>query len=204
MNFYLKLLIKILERSMTAKDSEILKKLKSGYDLSSEEKTETPLSQTLTEEMYASDDGNISIADVNNQLILTDELKKQDTIIESPLDDDSLFSLYKSKQLYMTEFSSAGEGNSAWDAFMAGVRGQSTTYDAYNETDWYMQVMESKNWVLKLPNNQPLTSIYEKENNQYINQWKVAKYLYDNQSLKEIGYVEGKNLAITAVEACAL
>ena len=36
MNFYLKLLIKILERSMTAKDSEILKKLKSGYDLSSE------------------------------------------------------------------------------------------------------------------------------------------------------------------------
>lgn len=38
MNFYLKLLIKILEKSMTAKDSEILKKLKSGYDLSSEEK----------------------------------------------------------------------------------------------------------------------------------------------------------------------
>ena len=33
MNFYLKLLIKILEKSMTAKDSEILKKLKSGYDL---------------------------------------------------------------------------------------------------------------------------------------------------------------------------
>ncbi|WP_324283943.1 hypothetical protein [Fusobacterium polymorphum] len=40
MNFYLKLLIKILERSMTAKDSEILKKLKLGYDLSSEEKKE--------------------------------------------------------------------------------------------------------------------------------------------------------------------
>ena len=40
MNFYLTLLIKILERSMTAKDSEILKKLKLGYDLSSEEKKE--------------------------------------------------------------------------------------------------------------------------------------------------------------------
>ena len=40
MNFYLKLLIKILEKSMTAKDSEILKKLKSGYDLSSEENKE--------------------------------------------------------------------------------------------------------------------------------------------------------------------
>ena len=33
-------LFKILEKSMTAKDSEILKKLKSGYDLSSEEKKE--------------------------------------------------------------------------------------------------------------------------------------------------------------------
>ena len=40
MNFYLKLLIKILEKSMTAKDSEILKQFKSGYDLSSEEKKE--------------------------------------------------------------------------------------------------------------------------------------------------------------------
>lgn len=40
MNFYLKLIIKILEKSMTAKDSEILKKLKAGYDLSNEEKNE--------------------------------------------------------------------------------------------------------------------------------------------------------------------
>lgn len=40
MNFYLKLLIKILERFMIVKDSEILKKLKLGYDLLSEEKKE--------------------------------------------------------------------------------------------------------------------------------------------------------------------
>lgn len=40
MNFYLKLLIKILEKSMTAKESEILKKLKAGYDLSTEERKE--------------------------------------------------------------------------------------------------------------------------------------------------------------------
>ena len=40
MNFYLKLIIKILEKSMTAKDSDILKKLKAGYDLSNDEKKE--------------------------------------------------------------------------------------------------------------------------------------------------------------------
>ena len=43
------------------------KKNTKWYDiLSNEEKTETPISQSLTEEMYASDDGNISIADVYN------------------------------------------------------------------------------------------------------------------------------------------
>lgn len=157
------------------------KKNTKWYDLlSSEEKTETSLSQTLTEDMYSSDDGNISIADVYNQIILTDELKKQENIIESPLDDDSLYSFFKSKQLFMTEFSSDGQGNSAWDAFMAGVKLQSTTYDAYKETDWYLQVMESKNWKLKLLDKQPLTSIYDKENNLYVNQWKVPKYVFDN------------------------
>lgn len=157
------------------------KKNTKWYDLlSNEEKTETPLSQTLTEDMYSSDDGNISIADVYNQLILTDELKKQETIIESPLNDDSLYSFFKSKQLFMTEYSSDGQGDSAWDAFMAGVRGQSTTYDAYKETDWYFQVMESKNWKMKLLDKQPLTSIYDKENNLYVNQWKVPKYIFNN------------------------
>ena len=157
------------------------KKSTKWYDLLfNEEKTESPISQTLTEDMYSSDDGNISIADVFNQLILTDELKKQENIIESPLDDDSLYSLYKSKQLFMTEFSSDGQGDSAWDAFMAGVKEQSTTYDAYKETDWYFQVMESKNWKLKLLDKQPLTSIYEKENDKYVNQWKVPKYIFDS------------------------
>lgn len=157
------------------------KKNTKWYDLlTNEEKTETPISQTLTEDMYSSDDGNISIADVYNQLILTDELKKQETIIESPLDDESLYSLFKSKQLFMTEFSSDGQGDSAWDAFMAGVKGQSTTYDAYKETDWYFQIMESKNWKMKLLDKQPLTSIYDKENNMYVNQWKIPKYIFDN------------------------
>ena len=32
--------MKILEKSMTARDSDILKKLKAGYDLSNEEKKE--------------------------------------------------------------------------------------------------------------------------------------------------------------------
>ncbi|MCI6153459.1 MULTISPECIES: hypothetical protein [Fusobacterium] len=40
MNFYIKLIIKILERSMSGQDSEILRKLKSGIDLTTEDKKE--------------------------------------------------------------------------------------------------------------------------------------------------------------------
>lgn len=40
MSFYEKMLIKILEKSMSAQDSEVLKKLKSGIDLTTEDKKE--------------------------------------------------------------------------------------------------------------------------------------------------------------------
>lgn len=40
MNFYVQLIIKILERSSSAQDSPILKKLKAGYNLDSQEKEE--------------------------------------------------------------------------------------------------------------------------------------------------------------------
>ena len=40
MEFYKKLVIKILERSSLGEDNPLLKKLKSGYDLSQRERTE--------------------------------------------------------------------------------------------------------------------------------------------------------------------
>lgn len=40
MNFYIKLIIKILEKSMVGQDSHILHKLKKGIDLSNQDKKE--------------------------------------------------------------------------------------------------------------------------------------------------------------------
>lgn len=40
MNFYIKMLVKILEKSASAEDSEVLKVLKSGHDLNAREKKE--------------------------------------------------------------------------------------------------------------------------------------------------------------------
>jgi len=40
MNFYVKMIIKVLERSMSAEDSNVLKKLKEGYDLTAKDRKE--------------------------------------------------------------------------------------------------------------------------------------------------------------------
>lgn len=40
MNFYVKMLIKVLEKSMSAQESEVLEKLKSGIDLSTKDRKE--------------------------------------------------------------------------------------------------------------------------------------------------------------------
>lgn len=40
MNFYERMLIKVLEKSMSARDSEVLRKLKSGIDLTAKDKKE--------------------------------------------------------------------------------------------------------------------------------------------------------------------
>lgn len=40
MNFYVKMLIKVLEKSMSAQESEVLEKLKAGIDLSTKDRKE--------------------------------------------------------------------------------------------------------------------------------------------------------------------
>ena len=40
MNFYVKMLIKVLEKSMSAQESEVLKKLKVGIDLDTKDRKE--------------------------------------------------------------------------------------------------------------------------------------------------------------------
>jgi len=49
---------------------------------------------------------------------VTDELESIETVIESPLDSNSLKSFYPSKFKYMTEYIASGEGETAKTSFM--------------------------------------------------------------------------------------
>lgn len=143
---------------------------------------------------FADSNTNITIAEVYNQISLSCDLEKQDTLIESPLDKDNITSLYSGKQLYMTEYISEGSGDDANNAFNAMVQGNPTSYESAKTVNWYLQVMTNPNWKLNIGNNETIDDICEKDlSGNYINQWKIPKYLRENalnSALLRVGNIE--------------
>lgn len=117
--------------------------------------TKTTAQQAVTIALanVADCDTTISIGDVYNQLLLTAKVEDIESVIESPLDDDLLVSPYIHKQKYLTEYSSDGEGKTAYNAFYAMTHNQKTTYGAGAITDWYVQVMRNKQWTFPMKGN---------------------------------------------------
>lgn len=105
---------------------------------------------TIETAIAADTDTTISVGEVFNQLLLTCKIESVESVIESPLDDDLLVSPYGNKQKYMTEYASDGEGVRAIKAFEAMVKGNSTDYDGGTVTNWYLQVMNNKQWAFPI------------------------------------------------------
>jgi len=117
--------------------------------------TKTTAQQAVTIALanVADCDTTISIGDVYNQLLLTAKVEDIESVIESPLDEDLLVSPYINKQKYLTEYSSDGEGKTAYNAFYAMTHDQKTTYGGGAITDWYVQVMRNKQWTFPMRGN---------------------------------------------------
>ena len=117
--------------------------------------TKTTAQQAVTIALanVADCDTTVSIGDVYNQLLLTAKVEDIESVIESPLDDDLLVSPYINKQKYLTEYSSDGEGKTAYNAFYAMTHNQKTTYGGGAITDWYVQVMRNKQWTFPMKGN---------------------------------------------------
>lgn len=138
----------------------------------------------LTSDMHSDSDTNITVGDVYTQVEVKCDLKKQDEIIKSPLDADSLTSYWRSKNIFLSEYISEGEGKTAYNAFKNMVLGQSTDYDKSKKIDWYLQVVDNPSWKINtfngstiqevLPSTCPANEPFRK------NQYLVPKYLKDN------------------------
>ena len=149
----------------------------------------------MTADLHSSDDTNLSVADVYNQVSIKCSLEDQDSVIESPMDSENLSSLYNGKQKFMTEYISEGEGVRANNAFFDMIHDRATSYEACKIVDWYLQAMYNTNWNFITPKGY-ITSLCELSNGVYVNQWKLPKYLKDNQLIPcifKMGSVKKQN-----------
>ncbi len=91
-------------------------------------------------------DTTITIGDVYNQLLLTDNVTEVDNVVENPLDSDSLIPAFPNYQRYMTEYIAEGEGKTALGAFGGMVTGAGSDWSDAKQVDWYMWVKKHPKW----------------------------------------------------------
>ena len=131
----------------------------------------------IGEHNNAGPDTNITVDEVYNQISLTCELNDQDVLIESPLDEESLTSVFKNRQLYMQELISEGNGSRALSAFKQMALGYQANYDGAKKVNWYLQWLQPKNWKLYTADGE-VSTLYEKDTNGvYMNQYKISERL---------------------------
>lgn len=149
--------------------------------LTGTEYTRAGKNTVLTSELFADNSTNVSMSDVYSQIEVKDDIQTVDAVIESPLDDNSLYSLFASKCKYMTEYISEGSGDDANGAINAIIKGNTTNYSEAKEIDYYMQPMLSKNWKVYIDGANTIDTIYQKDSSGvYYRPWHVAKYVFDH------------------------
>lgn len=111
---------------------------------------DSPLLRTMTSEMHAADDTQISVNEAFNQISLTCKMDDGEELITNPLDSDTLTSQYANKQLFMSEFFTSGSLTLPMlKKWLANVKGTELPDGQGNKVvDWWVQVKTNKNWRL--------------------------------------------------------
>ena len=136
----------------------------------------------LTKEFYAGDDTNVTVADVYNQIQVTDELESLEDLIKSPLDSDNLQPLYPKKSWYMTEFISEGEGKTAREAFENIINDLQTDFEDTRVVNWFIQPMYNPEWKLNLGDGRTIEDLVERdETGMAINAYKLPLYANEHR-----------------------
>lgn len=159
---------------------------KQWYDLSTGATISTKgVVKTVTSSMVADCDCQFSIADVYNQVMLTDSVTEMENLVENPMDSSSLVAAFGNYQKYMTEYIAEGEGVKANKAFGAMVTGGSTDWEGASMVDWYLWVKNNPLWKFYYTDNWGTTyNVYD-------------KYCQDGQNQQAV-LTEGLNKGIGA------
>ena len=172
----------------------------------------------ITKPDYASNDTQISVDEVYNQIQVKCDLKNLETIVESPLDSEKLVSLYPKRFLYCTEYAVKKKNNNPIlsidvDDFNKIIHNQSVDNENAHKYDWYMRPLLNNSWKFylnKSVNNYTIESIYPKvfidgKGSVYSWPWRVSDYLKQNAltpCMFNMAYIDtlGKNISDNEVK----
>lgn len=175
-------------------------------------------SYRVTKPDYASNDTQISVDEVYNQIQVKCDLKDLETIVESPLDSEKLVSLYPKRFLYCTEYAVKKKNNNPMlamnvDDFNNIIHNQSVDNENAHKYDWYMRPLLNKSWKFYLNkslSNYTIESIYPKvfvdgKGSVYSWPWRVSDYLKQNAltpCMFNMAYIDtlGKNISDNEVK----
>lgn len=170
-------------------------------------------SYKITKPDYASNDTQISVDEVYNQIQVKCDLKDLDTIVESPLDSEKLISLYPKRFLYCTEYAVSKNKNNPFNYqqvnyFNSIIHGESVDDENAHIYDWYMRPLLNNSWKFylnKSVNDNTIESIYPKslvdgQGSVYSMPWKISEYLKHNAltpCMFNMAYIDtlGKNVS---------
>lgn len=109
----------------------------------------TATAYEITTDRVADCDTQISIDEVFNQIALTCEMDDVETVVESPLDDDSIEPLFKTYFKWMREYYADGDGKTAYNSVCNMVNGKESevTYEGAKIVDWYVRVKNNAKWT---------------------------------------------------------
>lgn len=156
----------------------------------------TPNMTAITSSLHSDANTQVSLAEVYNQVQVTDNYEDQGDVIVSPLDDGTLYSNFSGKQLYCREYYAYGDGNTAANSINDMLSGNVTTYDKAKEVLWYIRVMSNANWQFYSDDGNTTleeAGIIETENGSYVNQYSLPKYMWSHTctpAILQLGKVE--------------
>ena len=149
---------------------------------------------TIQKEDYASNDTNVSMADLYNRVSVKAKFEKKDEVGTATLDSDELKYYNNYKQLYYSELISEGQGVASAVAFKKVLNQIDTNwenivytdYDAWYRNDYYMKWGYNPNWKLYYQ-NKPIEDWleYDQQGN-VVNQHRIMQFLKTNPFMPAI------------------
>lgn len=147
-------------------------------------------SLTITNDMHASDDFNVTMHDVYNRISVKDNFETREDAIPSLLDSKEIQYYSNYKQLWYSEIISEGEGEAAHNAFNSVVTQEYQhfdeinypNYDAWTREDYYMKWAYNPKWKLTYAGQDIERYLqYSQDGSKVINQQRIMSFLKMNR-----------------------